>query len=121
MSTTFRADRAAEAIRMAVASVITSEIQDPRLSHITITNCEVSRDLQHARLFYTVLGDEQEQLDAQRGFESATPFLRRRVGEEVPLRTVPELVFRYDRGIENAARIDEILSNLPELQKDKDD
>jgi len=117
MSTTFRSDRAAEAIRAAVARTVSQEIQDPRLRMVTITACEVSRDLQNAKIFYTVMGDEAARLDAQRGFESAAPFLRSRVGEEVPLRTVPEIIFRYDRSTENASRIEELLAGLPELQK----
>ncbi|MBV9865160.1 MAG: 30S ribosome-binding factor RbfA [Abitibacteriaceae bacterium] len=118
MSTTFRPDRAAEAIRAAVATVLREEVQDPRLSLVTVTGCEVSRDLQNAKVFYTVLGDEEARQNAQQGFERAAPFLRRRVGEEVPLRTVPEVIFRYDRSIENAMRIDEILANLPDLKKE---
>ncbi|HVF11443.1 MAG TPA: 30S ribosome-binding factor RbfA [Abditibacteriaceae bacterium] len=121
MSTTFRSDRAAEAVREAVARIITGEVQDPRLRLVTITSCEMSRDLQHARIFYTVLGDQEAQEKAQAGFISATPFLRSRVGQEVPMRTVPELSFRFDRSTENAMRIEELLSGLPELQKDKDE
>lgn len=117
MSTTFRSDRAAEAIRAAVATVITTEVQDPRLNLVTVTSCEVSRDLQNAKIFYTVLGDAAARQNAEAGFERAAPFLRRRVGEEVPLRTVPEIIFRYDRSMENAMRIDEILANLPDLKK----
>ena len=120
MSTTFRSDRAAEAIRMVVARVLTTEIADPRLSKVTITGCEVSRDLQNAKVFYTVLGDDIAREDAEQGFASAASFLRRRVGEEVPSRTVPEIIFRYDRSVDNAMRLDEILSNLPELKKDSE-
>lgn len=115
MATTFRADRAAEAIRMTVATALTTEVQDPRLRGVTITGCRVSRDLQHANLYYTVMGDEAAQLQAERGFVSATPFLRTRVGEEVPLRTVPELQFHFDHTTEAALRIEEILAKLPEL------
>jgi ribosome-binding factor A len=121
MSTTFRADRAAEAVREAVARILTGEIADPRLRLVTITSCEMSRDLQHAKIFYTVLGDAEAQEQAQAGFNSAAPFLRSRVGQEVPMRTVPELSFRFDRSTENAMRIEELLSSLPELQKDKDE
>jgi len=117
MSTTFRSDRAAEAIRAAVSMALMQDIQDPRLQGVTITSCEVARDLQNAKLLYTVMGDEEAQLEAQRGFESATPFLRSRVGQEVPLRTVPEIIFRYDRSAENSRRIEELLAGLPELQK----
>lgn len=119
MSTTFRADRAGEAIRATIARALTQEIQDPRLRQVTITAVEVTHDLQFARVFYTVLGDEEARRLAQKGFESATPFLRSLVGQEVPLRSVPEIAFRYDRGVENAARIDEILSALPELREER--
>ena len=121
MSTTFRADRAAEAVREAVARILKVEVADPRLRLVTITSCEMSRDLQHAKIFYTVLGEEDAQEQAQAGFNSAMPFLRSRVGQEVPMRTVPELSFRFDRSTENAMRIEELLSSLPELQKDKDE
>jgi ribosome-binding factor A len=116
MSTTFRADRAGEAVRMAVSNLLRGEISDPRLENVTITACEVSRDLGFAKVFYTVLGDEEAREAAQAGFESAKPFMRSRVGEEVPLRVVPELSFRYDQSNDNALRLEELLSSLPELQ-----
>lgn len=120
MSTTFRPDRAAEAIRAVVARTITEEIQDPRLHFVTITGCEVSRDLQNAKVFYTVLGDDEARRNAEQGFASASPFLRRKVGQEVPMRTVPEIIYRYDRSTDNASRIEELLAGLPELHRDKE-
>ena len=118
MATTFRPDRAAEAIRAAIARAVTNDIQDPRLHDVTITAVDVSRDLSFAKVFYTVLGDEAAQSAAAEGFASASPFLRRVVAQEVPLRAVPELAFRFDKSTENAMRIDEILASLPELKKD---
>ncbi|HEX8834717.1 MAG TPA: 30S ribosome-binding factor RbfA [Abditibacteriaceae bacterium] len=119
MSTTFRSDRAAEAIRAATAKILREEVQDPGLGFVTITMCEVSRDLQNAKVFYTVLGDAEAQRNAEAAFDRAKPFLRSRIGEEVGLRTVPEILFRYDRSTDNAMRIEELLAGLPELQKDK--
>ena len=113
MSTTFRPDRAAEAIRAVLSKIIVEEVQDPGLGFVTITACEVSRDLQNAKVFYTVLGDEDARRRAQAGFERATPFLRSRLGQELVLRTVPEIIFRYDRSTDNAMRIEEILAGLP--------
>jgi ribosome-binding factor A len=121
MSTTFRSDRAAEAIRAAASKVIREEVQDPGLGFVTITACEVSHDLQNAKVFYTVLGDEDARKRAQGAFERAHPFLRSRIGEEIGLRTVPEILFRYDKSTDNAMRIEELLSGLPELKRDKDD
>ena len=120
MSTTFRPDRAAEAIRAALGKIIVGEVQDPGLGFVTVTACEVSRDLQNAKVFYTVLGDEEARRHAQAAFERATPFLRSRLGQELAWRTVPEIIFRYDRSTDNAMRIEEILAGLPELQANED-
>lgn len=119
MSTTFRPERVAEAIHESVARVLNSEISDPRLRAVTITRCEISHDLSYAKIYYTVLGDSEVRDDADRAFAKATAFLRSRVGQEVALRTVPELSFRYDKGTENAQRIEEILSGLPELHREE--
>lgn len=121
MATTFRADRAAEAIRMAVSTALRENIRDPRLQSATITRVEVTHDLSFARIFYTVIGEDENeaQRGAAAGFERALPYLRSIVGEAVPLRTVPELQFRFDRGVENQLRLEEIFASLPELQKDK--
>jgi ribosome-binding factor A len=120
MSTTFRPERAGEAIRTTVARALTTEVQDPRLRGVTITAVDVTHDLQFARIYYTVLGDDDARRDAERGFESAQPFLRGKIGQEVPLRSVPEIGFYYDQSIDNAQRIEDILSSLPELKKDGD-
>ena len=119
MSTTFRSDRAAEAIRMAVSRALREEISDPSLQNVTITRVEVTHDLSFARVFYTVLGGADERTAAQLGFDRAAPFLRSKVGENVPLRTVPDLGYKFDKGVENQMRMDEIFATLPELQGDE--
>lgn len=120
MSTTFRSSRVAEAIRETVATALLGRIKDPRLATVTITRCDVTPDLSYVKIYYTVLGDETKRDAARQGFESATPFLRTHVGHEVKLRVVPELSFRYDEGIDHAIRIEELLSELPELKKEKE-
>lgn len=117
MSTTFRPERAAEAIHEAVAQILRAEVSDPRLQSVVITRCEITDDLSFARIYYTVRNDKDREKAAQ-AFERATPFLRSRVGQEVVLRTVPELSFRYDIGVDNTARVEELLAGLPELKKD---
>ena len=119
MATTFRADRAAEAIRMSVSKALREDIADPALQAATITRVEVTHDLSFARVYYTVLGEADERRAVADGFGRALPFLRSRVGEEVPLRSVPELRFDFDKGVENQMRLEEIFDSLPELKKDK--
>jgi ribosome-binding factor A len=118
MSTTFRSDRAAEVIRAALARAIREDVSDPRLGFVTLTACEVSHDLSFAKVFYTVLGDDEARKKAEEAFESAKPFFRSVIGQEVILRVVPELAFRYDNSTDNALRIEELLADLPELKKD---
>ncbi len=120
MATTFRADRAAEAIRMSISKALREDINDPSLQEVTITKVEVTPDLSYSRIYFTVMGDDQitSRNEALAGFTRAMPFLRSRVGEEVPLRSVPELGFKYDKGIENAMRLEEIFAELPELKKE---
>ena len=115
MSTTFRSDRAAETIRAAAARIIREEVSDPGLGFVTITACEVSHDLQNAKIFYTVLGDDTAREKAEAAFSRARTFLRSRIGEEIDLRSVPEVSFRYDLSTDSAMRIEEILRGLPEL------
>lgn len=117
MATTFRADRAAEAVRMAISRALRENIQDPSLQNVTITRVEMTHDLAFARVFFTVLGDEQTRSAAQLGFDRALPFLRSKVGAEVPLRSVPDLGFHFDKGVENQMRMEEIFATLPELKK----
>ena len=119
MSTTFRSDRAAESIRNCVASALLTQIRDPRLQMVTVTRVEVSHDLQSAKVFYTVMGDNEVRQNAARAFDSAKPVLRSLIAVAVPLRAVPEVQFRYDGGTDNAMLVDEILNSLPELKKDQ--
>ena len=119
MATTFRSDRAAEAIRMAVARALREDIADPTLQSATITRVEVTHDLSFARIYFTVMGDASAQREAQLGFDRALPFFRTKVGDEVPLKSVPDLGFHFDKGVENQMRMEEIFATLPELQKDK--
>ncbi len=118
MSITFRSKRVAEAIRETVATALLEKIKDPRLANVTVTRCDVTPDLSYVKIYYTVLGDDAKREAAKQGFDSAMPFLRTHVGQEVQLRVVPELSFRYDEGIDHAMRIEELLSELPELKKE---
>ncbi len=117
MSTTFRSDRAAEAIRAVVSKTLLTEVQDPRLANVTITHVEVSRDLQNAKIYYTVLGEKEDRDNAERAFQSAKPMFRSKIGEAVQLRLVPDITFRYDGGTDNAMSVEDILNSLPELKK----
>ena len=107
-----RPEQVAETVRQVVAEAIAREIRDPRIGFVTVTQVEVSGDLSHARVLVSIMGDEAEKTKALEGLRSAAGFLRTKVTGALSTRTVPELDFELDRGMEHAARINALLAGL---------
>lgn len=104
-----RSERLAEGIREEVARIVASDLKDPRLGFVTVTRVEVAHDLSHARVFVGVLGDEAARGRSLAALGSAAGFVRREIGRRMRLRTVPEVEFRYDKGIEATDRVARLL------------
>lgn len=104
-----RPERLAEGIREEVARIVASELKDPRLGFVTITRVEVTHDLGHARVLVGVLGDAAERERSLAALHSATGFVRREIGRRMRIRIVPEIEFRYDKGIEATDRVARLL------------
>jgi ribosome-binding factor A len=98
------------AMREVLSDAITSEIKDPRVGFVTVTAVDTSPDLRQARVFVSVLGTPSERKRSLEGLQSAHGFLQRRVADELRLKHTPTLEFAYDDTVENAARINELLS-----------
>jgi len=107
-----RPERVADAIRDELSQLIAREVHDPGIGFITFTTVKVSPDLQLARAYYTMMGDEQARRDTAKALGRATPFLRRQLGQRLRLRRVPELQFFYDESIAHQDRIEQILQEL---------
>ena len=113
-----RTQRLDSQIRQELMELLQREMQDPRLGFATVTEVETSRDLRHARVWVSLLGTDEE---AERGMEAlhaATPWLRRRLGERLQLRRVPELSIRRDRSIEAGDRVLRILDEIAGREED---
>jgi ribosome-binding factor A len=109
MADTARARKLADRIHEIVAETLERRVKDPRLGFVTITDTRVTGDLQHATVFYTVLGDAEEQTASTAALNSAKGVLRSEVGRRTGLRLTPTLEFIADAVPENAAHIDELL------------
>ena len=109
-----RPERVAESVRQVVATFLHGEARDPRIGFVTVTAVELTKDLQRAVVRFTVHGDETARQQTLEGLQAAAVAIRRRLGEALELRVVPEIVFSLDRGAEHAARIEEILTKLRE-------
>jgi ribosome-binding factor A len=107
-----RPARVADQIRQELAELIAREVHDPGIGFLTITQVRMTPDLQNARVYYTVIGDEKARKGSARALERATPFLRRQVGKRLRLRHVPELQFFYDESIERQDRIERIMLDI---------
>ncbi|NLI17764.1 MAG: 30S ribosome-binding factor RbfA [Actinomycetales bacterium] len=101
-----RARKLADRIREIVARMLESRVKDPRLGFITITDARITADLQHATVFYTVLGSEEDRANTAAALESARGLIRSEVGRLTGLRLTPTLEFVPDAVPEAAAAIE---------------
>jgi ribosome-binding factor A len=105
-----RAAKMADRIKVIVAKRLERGIKDPRLGFVTITDVRVTGDLQHASVFYTVYGTDEERANTAAALKSATGMLRTEVGKNITARLTPSLEFIADGVPENAALIDSLLA-----------
>ena len=105
-----RAGKVAERIQQIVARRLEKGLRDPRLGFVTITDVRVTGDLQHASIFYTVYGSEEEQTDSAAALKAATGMLRREVGKQLGTRLTPSLEFIHDELPESAEHLSELLA-----------
>jgi len=107
-----RPERVGDQIRVEITGMLTRQVHDPGIGFLTVTKVEVSADLQHAKVYYTTLGDEKARRESARAIERAAPFLRRQLAGRIRLRRAPELHFFFDQSIERHDRIEQILRDL---------
>lgn len=101
-----RSRRVGEQIQRVLAQLIHDQVKDPGVGMVTLTAVEVSHDLAHAKIFFTVLADDPEAVKATAaGLRRASGFLRRELARQVKLRVTPELLFTYDRSVERGRRL----------------
>jgi ribosome-binding factor A len=112
-----RPERVGEQIRQEISRLLGREVHDPRIGFVTVTRVKVSPDLQQARVYYTLIGDDRARQETARGLEAARPFLRRHIGSRIRLRRVPELTFEFDRSVEHQDRVEKILRDLEDERK----
>ena len=115
-----RKDKVQDAIQKEVSSIIQNELKDPRLGFVTITAVEITQDLRYAKIFYSVLGKDEEHKKSQEALNSASGFIRRLIAERIQLRFAPEIVFKEDKSSEYSVRIQEVLDEIKELEKPKE-
>ena len=104
-----RMRRVDEAMRAVLSDAITRDLKDPRIGFVTVTGVKTSPDLRHARVYVSVMGEENERAATLEGLEAAHGYLRGRIASELSLTHTPALSFQYDESIDRGMRISELL------------
>ncbi|MEA3402203.1 MAG: 30S ribosome-binding factor RbfA [Armatimonadota bacterium] len=107
--TTHRQESVSRELQREISDIIRTEIDDPLIGFVTITDVEISPDLKHARVYFSVLGDEQEKADTAKGVRRAGKYIRSLIAERMELRYVPTLRFELDETAERAQRVERLL------------
>lgn len=103
-----RIDRVQDLVQVELASIIQKEIRDPRLGMVTLTSVDVSKDMKHAKVYVTVLPDEQAKESVQI-LNNASGFIRFCLGKRVNFRSLPRLRFYYDDITIQANRVGKLI------------
>jgi ribosome-binding factor A len=106
---THRLARVSEVIREVAASTILFELKDPRVKNVTVTRAEVTADLQHAKVYVSVMGSEKEQKLTMHGLQAAAGFVQAKLAKRLTTRYVPHVTFVLDDGVKKSIEISRII------------
>lgn len=101
--------RVAEQIQRDLAELLRTEVKDPRIGMVTLTDVEVTADYAHAKVFFTILGDAEQIAAATEGLTRAAGFLRHELGHRIKLRSIPQLHFIHDESVERGVRLSQLI------------
>jgi ribosome-binding factor A len=104
-----RMRRVDEAMRAVLSDAISKDLQDPRVGFVTVTAVKTSSDLRHARVYVSVLGDDEARAASLDGLQSAHGYLQARVSSALRLRHTPTLTFGYDDSVDRGMRINQLI------------
>jgi ribosome-binding factor A len=109
----YRVGRVSQEILKEVNDILLNEIRDPRVEGITITDVELTGDLQQATIYYSTLKtDDETKQETQTGLDRATGLIRKELGNRLTTYHTPELTFTRDESVEHGNRIDELLNQI---------
>ncbi|MDR0850280.1 MAG: 30S ribosome-binding factor RbfA [Christensenellaceae bacterium] len=111
-----RLDRLNSQLKKDIASIITYEIGDPRLGLVSVTSVKITPDLKFAKVFVSIFGKEKD--ESMKILKSAAGFIRNKLAHSMKIKTVPELTFVLDEGMEHAEKINKIIESFEGGNKD---
>ncbi|XJZ28540.1 30S ribosome-binding factor RbfA [Bacillota bacterium Lsc_1132] len=116
-----RANRVGEQMKKELSEIIGRKIKDPRIGFVTVTDVQVTGDLQQAKVYISVLGDEEQKENTLKGLAKAKGFIRSEIGQRIRLRKTPEIIFEFDESIDYGNRIESLLHQLHEHDENQNE
>jgi ribosome-binding factor A len=107
-----RSVRVGDQILKEMADLLTKKLRDPRVKGATLTGIHLSNDLRHARVYYSVIGDEGDIVRAKAGLDSAKGFIKREIGHRMDLKYMPDIEFKHDPTMETGTSLDKLFDKL---------
>ncbi|MCM8595844.1 30S ribosome-binding factor RbfA [Accumulibacter sp.] len=104
-----RSDRIAEQIRRELAELIRSELRDPRVGMVSLTEVQISPDYAHARVYFSTLAGSEGLAEVQAGLDKASGFLRSELGKRITIHMTPQLHFVFDESLERGAQLSKLI------------
>ncbi|MTD30235.1 30S ribosome-binding factor RbfA [Planomicrobium sp. YIM 101495] len=111
---TMRANRVAEQMKKELGEIISRKLKDPRIGFVTVTDVDVTGDLQQATIYISVLGDDKAKEETLLGLSKSKGFIRSEIGQRIRLRKTPELSFEFDTSVAYGNRIESLLRDIKE-------
>jgi ribosome-binding factor A len=115
-----RANRVGEQMKKELGEIISRKIKDPRIGFVTVTDVQVTGDLQQATVYISVLGDEKQRENTLMGLAKAKGFIRSEIGQRIRLRKTPEILFEFDESIDYGNKIDILLHQIHREEQAKE-
>ena len=107
-----RIEKIQEFIKQEISRIILNDLKDPRVGFVTVTRVEVTGDLQHAKIFVSLMGSPDEKKATLQGLQRALGFMRTEIGKRLRLRLVPELALAVDESLDYSVRIQKLLDEI---------
>ena len=112
-----RSERLAHQLQQEIATIIHRELKDPRLGFVTVTRVELSKDLSHAKVLFSCLGDADKLKRSHEALDNSARYIHALIKKRLRLKVIPEITFRYDESIAGSIAFTETLERLRETEE----
>ena len=119
MSSQLRIEKLQELIKQEMSKMLLREIKDPRIGFVTVTDVEMTGDLREAKIFVSIMGNDEQVKNSWDGLQSALGFIRREIGKRIRLRFTPEISFELDKSLDYSEHIQKILLSINREEKER--